>query len=620
MSDQYFQFLFRKKRIDNDNLGETKLARVLNTLDLTALGVGSTLGAGIYVLAGSVIKNVSGPSVILSFIVAAIASVLAGLCYAEFGARVPKTGSAYVYTYVTIGEFLAFIIGWNLILEYVIGTSSVARAFSTYFDSLVDKKIATFFREYLPMNITGLSPYPDFFAFAITLLITAVLALGVKESSRMNNIFTGVNLCVVTFIIVFGSIKANFNNWSIDSNTFVNTTFTNSSTACNETYQSCGSGGFFPFGFSGMLAGAAKCFYAFVGFDCIATTGEEVKNPQRAIPISIIFALLICTVAYCGVSAVLSLMVPYYMIDENAPMPEAFRFVGWNWARYLVAIGAICSLSTSLLGAMFPLPRVLYAISSDGLIFRSLSKINERFKTPLFATIVSGLFAAFMAMIFDLDELVNMMSIGTLLAYSLVALSVLILRYENESSANERRLINRSDSDENLNQTLFQKLFAPPKNPNKNTSRTVNILAGLCCIDIVIVCLILILAEHKLDEIFVIVLLVFFSLIGILLIFSIYRQPQNTKTITFQMPLVPFLPLMSIFINFYLMLVLNTATWIRFGVWMIIGFIIYFGYGIWNSTERMPYNRLNTESDMSSASSSESLNGEGENRSNTRDL
>jgi amino acid transporter len=395
---------------------------------------------------------------------------------------VPKTGSAYVYTYVTIGEFMAFVIGWNLILEYVIGTSSVARAFSTYFDSLIDNSIQNFFKEHMPMHISGLSPYPDFFAFLITLIITGILALGVKESSRMNNIFTGVNLCIVTFIIVAGSFKANFHNWSLTPSELP-TNWTNGTTPlpCNTTVT-CGHGGFFAFGVSGMLAGAAKCFYAFVGFDCIATTGEEVQNPQRAIPISIILALLVCTIGYCGVSAVLSLMVPYFAINENAPMPEAFRSVGWTWARYLVAIGAICSLSTSLLGAMFPLPRVLYAIASDGLIFRWLSNINDRFKTPLGATILSGLFAGFMAMIFDLDELVNMMSIGTLLAYSLVAISVLVLRYQADNSTNERtRLRSSSSSDDDIDESFLKRLFAPSiRSPTSKSAYLVSVMSSLC--------------------------------------------------------------------------------------------------------------------------------------------
>ncbi len=183
------------------------------------------------------LKNVAGPSIILSFVVAAAASILAGLCYAEFGARVPKTGSAYVYTYVTIGEFMAFIIGWNLILEYVIGTSSVARAFSSYFDSLIDNKIQNFFLEHMPMHVPGLSKYPDFFAFAITLLITAVLAIGVKESSRMNNLFTGVNLFVVSFIIVAGFIKADLKNWELKPSDLPtnNSTWINKSLPCNTT-------------------------------------------------------------------------------------------------------------------------------------------------------------------------------------------------------------------------------------------------------------------------------------------------------------------------------------------------------------------------------------------------
>lgn len=207
--------LVRKKYVDPSSITDTKLSRCLTTLDLTALGIGSTLGAGIYVVAGQVAKDTAGPAVILSFLIAALASVLAGLCYAEFGARVPKTGSAYVYSYVTVGEFMAFVIGWNLILEYVIGTASVARAWSSYFDSLIHKSIQTFFRDNMPMSIGGLSPYPDFFAFGITLLLTCILTLGVKESSRFNNIFTGVNLLVVLYVVICGFIKADLSNWSL---------------------------------------------------------------------------------------------------------------------------------------------------------------------------------------------------------------------------------------------------------------------------------------------------------------------------------------------------------------------------------------------------------------------
>ncbi|KAJ8319744.1 hypothetical protein KUTeg_001331 [Tegillarca granosa] len=361
----FIKKLTRKKYVDFKNVTDTKLARCLSTLDLTALGIGSTLGAGIYVVAGQVAKETAGPSVAISFLIAAVASVLAGsLCYAEFGARVPKTGSAYVYSYVTVGEFIAFIIGWNLILEYVI----------------------------------------------------VILAVGVKESSTFNNIFTGVNLLVVTYIIICGMFKADIHNWQISPSEIPNSTTE-------------GEGGFMPFGFSGMMSGAATCFYAFVGFDCIATTGEEVKNPQKAIPISIVLSLLFCFLAYFGISAVITLMCPYYLLDSNAPLPLVFSRVGWGVAKYIISVGAICGLSTSLLGAMFPLPRVLYAMATDGIIFRFLCIVNERFKTPLIATFISGVFAGVMAMLFDLKELVDMMSIGTLLAYTLVGVCVLLLRY-----------------------------------------------------------------------------------------------------------------------------------------------------------------------------------------------
>ena len=255
----------QKKIVDSKALSQSELSRCLSIFDLTSLGIGSTLGAGIYVLAGEVARSIAGPSIVISFFIAAIASVLSGLCYAEFGARVPKAGSAYIYSYVTVGELCAFIIGWNLFLEYVIGGSSVARAWSDYFDSILNDRIRNFTLSHMgEIHVPGISAYPDFFALFLVLLVTFILAIGVKNSSRFNIIFTGINLTVILFIICVGIYFAKGENWTRD---------------------------FAPYGVSGVFAGAATCFYAFVGFDVIATTGEEARNPSRAIPISIVLAL-----------------------------------------------------------------------------------------------------------------------------------------------------------------------------------------------------------------------------------------------------------------------------------------------------------------------------------------
>eukprot|EP00794_Sanderia_malayensis_P014973 gene14973-16516_t len=403
----WFSALFRRKKLSRGTKQNKGLTRCLSTTHLISLGVGATLGAGTYVVTGQVAANIAGPSVTISFTIAAFTSIMSGLCYAEFGSRVPKTtGSAYTYSYVTVGEIWAFVIGWNLILEYMIGTAADAAALSGAFDYAIGYRVRNLTLTYIgEFNTPYLGDYPDFLSFLFTIIVTIILALGVRESAHFTTLFNVFNVAVVFFIIVTGLFYVDIRNWTEGA-------------------------GFFPYGGMGVLSGAATCFYAFVGFDVIATTGEEATNAPKSIPVAIVASLLLVFVAYFGVSSVITLMIPFHMLDKRSPIPDAFRQRGLPWANYIISVGAICGLSSSLLGNLFPLPRIILAMAHDGLLFDCLGKVHERTGVPVNATVYPGILTAFFALVFDLQELVEMMSIGTLLAYSLVSLCVLILRYQ----------------------------------------------------------------------------------------------------------------------------------------------------------------------------------------------
>uniref|UniRef100_A0A8D8ZXD8 High affinity cationic amino acid transporter 1 n=1 Tax=Cacopsylla melanoneura TaxID=428564 RepID=A0A8D8ZXD8_9HEMI len=590
----FFKTLSRRKPNDDELIAqgeESKLARVLGLPDLTLLGVGATLGVGVYVLAGSVAKNQAGPAVIISFLAAAIASFFSGICYAEFAARVPKAGSAYIYSYVTVGEFIAYVIGWNLILEYCIGTASVAKAMSDQLDALLGNINRNAMLEVLPIHVSFMAPYPDFVAAGIVFLLSILLAWGVKESSIANNVFTLVNLFVVALMMVAGSFKVDFSNWNIPK-------------ANIPADKNGGEGGFAPWGLSGIMAGAAKCFFGFIGFDCIATCGEEAKKPQRNIPLSIVLSLIVIFICNFGIACVLTLMWPYYDQDPEAPFPYVFEKVGWPIMKYIVTIGSLFALSTSMLGAMFPLPRVLYAMASDGLLYEFFSHIHPVTKTPVLATLVSGVLSGIMAALFKLDQLIDMMSIGTLLAYTIVSICVMILRYRDpnptvfEHPSAQKRIngIQNGTTAPLENKPVAQKTILCLStlfnlSGSKYVTSTTEYVAEKASVAFTImtgiICFLLTKGEDSLIDgpIWIKLLLTFELILYIAIYTVISRQPQVLPDTVFRVPLVPFLPCLSIFLNFYLMMKLDLATWVRFFVWLGVGTFIYLTYSLKNSKE-----------------------------------
>lgn len=420
----------------------------------------------------------------------------------------------------------------------MIGTSSVARGLSGYIDQLIDNRMADFFKSILTMDVGFLAKYPDFFSFVIVLLLATVLATGVKESTWLNNIFTCVNMITIAIMLVAGGINAKPSNWAINKDEVQNLT----------EHQNVGEGGFMPFGIAGVMAGAAKCFYGFVGFDCIATTGEEAKNPKRNIPLAIVISLIIIFFAYFGISTVLTMMLPYYTLDTQAPFPHAFGEIGWVEIKWIVSIGAIFALCTSLLGAMFPLPRVLYAMGNDGIIYKIFKRVHPKTMTPVIATALSGILAAVMALIFDLEQLIDMMSIGTLLAYTIVAICVLILHYEcvgeNQGNSNKGPVITNSAIIRQLTNMNFS------QQPTELSANIVKSGVVIYCILCVALCSILEFAISTTT----IILLVIVSVAMLLTMLIIHRQPLDEVTeVTFKVPLVPLLPCISILMNLYLM-------------------------------------------------------------------
>jgi basic amino acid/polyamine antiporter, APA family len=400
------------------------LRRHLTAWNLILLGIGCIIGAGIFVLTGSAAANYAGPALVISFILSAIGCGFAGLCYAEFASMIPLSGSAYTYGYATMGEFIAWIIGWDLILEYLFGAATVAVGWSGYVTSflkdlhvVLPPAIAKAPLAYDSINgwqFTG--SVVNFPAVFIVLLITTILVMGIRESAKMNDIIVLIKVAVILLFIGFGLSHINVANWTpfIPENT--------------------GTPGHF--GWSGILTGAGVIFFAYIGFDAVSTTAQEAIHPKRDLPIGILVSLVVCTVLYIAVSLTMTGIVNYKELNVAAPIAIAIdrAGVGLHWLAPIVKIGAIAGLTSVVLVLVLGQSRVFFTMAADGLLWKPFSKVHPKFKTPYVTTIVTGLVCALMAGIFPIGVLGEMVSIGTLLAFIIVCAGIILLR-EREPDA-----------------------------------------------------------------------------------------------------------------------------------------------------------------------------------------
>jgi APA family basic amino acid/polyamine antiporter len=378
------------------------LAKVLGPFDLILMGIGAIVGTGIFVLTGTGAVT-AGPALTLSFVVAAIACGFAALCYAEFASSVPVAGSIYTYTYATLGELAAWMIGWDLLLEYGLASAAVSVGWSGYFQSLIAG-----FGYQLPVALTaapgampGVTTFINLPALIIMLVLTAMLGWGMRESARMNNVMVAIKVGVVLLFIFVGAGHVKPANWQP----------------------------FMPYGYNGMLSAAALVFFAFIGFDAVTSAAEEVKRPERDLPIGIIGSLAVCTILYVVVAAIMTGIVPYKeFLGVDHPVTLALKYAGENWVAGFVDLGAILGMTTVILVMAYGQTRIIYAMSRDGLLPKRLSSVHPKFQTPFFATWMVGLFFGVVAAFVPLNILTELINIGTLAAFSLVSIAVVIMR------------------------------------------------------------------------------------------------------------------------------------------------------------------------------------------------
>lgn len=389
--------LLRKKPITNHET-TTQLHRTLNVVDLTLMGIGAVIGAGVFVLTGIAAATRAGPAVVISYAIAAIASMFAALAYSELTASVGGTGSAYSYAYAGFGEFIAWLIGWNLLLEYTVAVATVAIGWSGYVNNLLQS-----INIHIPIALSK-NPFDggivDLPAMLIIVILAFLLGMGVKESARFNAVIVFIKLLTIAIFIVIAALNVDSNNWAV----------------------------FAPFGWSGIMGGAALVFFAYIGFDALSTATEEAINPQKDIPIAILLSLTICSLIYIVVAGLLTGIAPYQTLNVGSPVADALLRLGHRAAAGIIAAGAIAGLTTVILVMYYGLTRICMAIARDGLIPGKLDEINEKTHTPIRSITVMGIIIALIAGLVPIGHAAELVNIGTLAAFTFVCGGVLMFR------------------------------------------------------------------------------------------------------------------------------------------------------------------------------------------------